>query len=142
MRRGIVVASTGAVLGGALGSVAGFVAHQRLLPVLGAQGSALAEVPGTLTSLMLVGAGVGLALGCSLALRVRHHHAALVTTVVLLAVLPFAAPLVALGARLHWMAGPGVGVAIVVGVIAVIRLVVTRIDTAEVRDPLPRPGAR
>lgn len=125
-RRGIVAGSLGAVLGGAFGGGAAYALHLWLDPVLEAAGSPLEELQGFVASLVLVGLGAGLALGCALGLRLRHHAAVLVTTLVLLAALPFAAPLVALASRLHWSAAPVAGVVIVTVVVAGTRLVVTR----------------
>ncbi|MFP4311740.1 MAG: hypothetical protein ACLFS9_07140 [Nitriliruptoraceae bacterium] len=125
-RRGIVAGSLGAVVGGALGGAAGIVAYRVLDPRLEAAGSPLEELQGLVASLVLVGAGGGLALGCGLALRLRHHDDALLTTVALLAALPFAAPLVALAGRLHGLAALLAGVAIVIAVVAAARLVLER----------------
>jgi len=125
-RRGIVAGSLSAVLGGAVGGGAGFAIYSVVDPLLEAAGSPLEELQGIVASLVLVGAGAGLALGCSLGLRLRHHEAILPTTLVLLAALPFAAPLVALASRLHWVAALVAGVAIVFAVVAVTRLVLTR----------------
>jgi hypothetical protein len=138
MRRGIVAGSLGAVLGGALGGGVAYAVHLWLDPVLEAAGSPLEELQGIVASLVLVGLGAGLALGCALGLRLRHHEAALVTTLVLLAALPFAAPLVALASRVHWSATLAAGVVIVTGVVAVTRLVVTR---RAPRDDSPRDDA-
>lgn len=145
-RRGIVAGSLGAVLGGALGGGAGYAAHWVLDPVLEAAGSPLEELQGIVASLVLVGTGAGLALGCALGLRFRHHEAALPTTLVLLATLPFAAPLVALASVLHWAAALAAGVAIVTAVVAVTRLVLTRAGAPARRSdhlastPGPPPG--
>jgi hypothetical protein len=125
-RRGIMAGSLGAVLGGALGGVAGFGVYAWLDPVLAAAGTPWEELQGIVASLVLIGTGAGLAVGCAVALRLRHHVAALVTSVVLLAALPFAAPLVALASRLHWTAALLAGVLLVVAVVAGTRLVVTR----------------
>lgn len=125
-RRGIVAGSLGAVLGGALGGGAGYAVHAVLDPLLESAGSPLEELQGIVASLVLVGTGVGVALGCALGLKLRHHEDALLTTVVLLAALPFGAPLVALASRLHWTAAIAAGVLIVTAVVAVTRLVVAR----------------
>jgi hypothetical protein len=138
-RRGIVAGSLGAVLGGALGGGVGYALYWWLDPVLEAAGSPLEELQGIVASLVLVGLGAGLALGCALGLRLRHHESVLVTTLVLLAALPFAAPLVALASLVHWSAAPAAGVVIVTGVVAVIRLVVTR-DAAPAASPASPSG--
>lgn len=124
--RGIVAGSLGAVLGGALGGAAGYLVYAWLDPVLAAAGSPWEELQGIVASLVLIGTGAGLAVGCALALRLRDHGAALVTSVVLLAALPFAAPLVALASRLHWTAALLTGVVIVTAVVSVTRVVLTR----------------
>jgi hypothetical protein len=125
-RRGIVAGSVGAVLGGALGGAAGYAVYAWLDPVLAAAGTPWEELQGIVASLVLIGTGAGLAVGCASALRLRHHGAALVTSVALLAALPFAAPLVALASRLHWTAALLAGVVIVTTVVSVTRLLVTR----------------
>jgi hypothetical protein len=134
------------VLGGALGGAAGFAIHTVLDPVLASAGSPLEELQGIVASLVLVGAGAGLALGCAVGLTLRHHDGALVTTVVLLAALPFAAPLVALASRVHWTAALAAGVVIVTAVVAATRLVLTRSGAPSQRSvhlarvPGPPPG--
>lgn len=138
-RRGIVAGSLGAVLGGALGGGTAYALYVWLDPVLEAAGSPLEELQGVVSSLVLLGLGAGLALGCALGLRSRAHGSVLVTTLVLLAALPFAAPLVALASRVHWSAAPAAGVVIVTGVVAVTRAVVTR-DGAPDASPGPPPG--
>lgn len=125
-RRGIVAGSVGAVLGGALGGAAGFALHVVIDPLLETAGSPLEELQGIVASLVLVGMGAGIAVGCWLALRLRNHDAGLVTSLVLLAVLPFLAPLVALASLLHWSAAPAAGVLLVVATVAVTRGVLTR----------------
>ncbi|MFP4150251.1 MAG: hypothetical protein ACLFV0_12275 [Nitriliruptoraceae bacterium] len=140
VRRGIVAGSLGAVVGGALGGAVGSVAYRVLDPLLEAAGSPLEELQGIVASLVLVGTGGGLALGCGLALRLRHHDGALLTTVVLLAALPFAAPLVALAGRLHAVAALLAGVAIVVAVVAAARFAL--VPRGRVAGEGPEPSGR
>lgn len=124
--RGIVAGSVGAVVGCALGGGVGWIVYRWLDPFLEARGGTLEQFQGFASSIVLVGAGAGLLVGCLLALRLRGHRAATVTALLVLAVLPFAAPLVALAGRLGWVAALAAGIAVVTGAVAGARLLLTR----------------
>ncbi len=103
-----------------------WLVHRWLDPVLEGRGGPLEEFQGIVTSLVLVGAGVGLALGCIIALKVAGHGTAGLTALLVLAVVPFLTPLVALAGRLGWQAALATGILSVVAVVAVVRLLLTR----------------
>lgn len=133
--RGIVAGSAGAITGCALGGGLGWALYRWLDPLLEGRGSPLEELQGVVTSVVLVGGGVGLAVGCLLALRLRGHGSAALTAVLVLGVVPFATPLVALAGRLGWAAALAAGMLLVSGAVAGVRLLLTR--TVEVPDPAP-----
>ena len=131
--RGIVAGSIGAVAGCAVGGGLGWAVYRWLDPLLEGRGGPLEQLQGFVTSVVLVGGGVGLAVGCVLALRLRGYGSAALTAVLVLGVVPFATPLVALAGRLGWPAALVAGVLLVSGAVAAVRLVLTR--TVEVAAP-------
>lgn len=124
--RGIVAGSVGAVTGCALGGGLGWAVYSWLNPLLEGRGGPLEQLQGFVTSVVLVGGGVGLAVGCFLALHLRGYGSALLTTILVLGVVPFATPLVGLAGRLGWQAALLAGVLLVSGAVAGVRLLVTR----------------
>jgi len=136
-RRGILVGSVGAVGGCALGGGLMWLGHRWLDPVLEGRGGPLEQLQGVVTSFVLVGAGVGLAVGCIVALRLAGHGMAGLTALLVLAVVPFLTPLVALAGRLGWQAALGTGILSIVAVVTAVRLLLTR----EADDHLAVPPA-
>ncbi|MGM0618039.1 MAG: hypothetical protein ACQEUI_07840 [Actinomycetota bacterium] len=130
--RGIVAGSVGAVTGCALGGGLGWLVYRWLDPFLEGRGGPLEELQGLVSTVVLVGGGVGLAAGCILALRLRGHGSAALTAILVLAVVPFATPLVALAGALGWPAALVAGALLVSGAVAGVRLLVTR--TVEVGE--------
>lgn len=138
--RGIMAGSVGAVSGCALGGGFGWLVHRWLDPVLEGRGGSLEELQGLVASIVLVGAGVGLAAGCILALRLRGHGAAGLTALLVLAAVPFATPLVALAGRLGRPVALAAGALLVSGAVAGARLLVTgSVGQVARRSPPPRP---
>jgi len=137
-RRGILAGSIGAVGGCALGGGLMWLVHRWLDPVLEGRGGPLEDFSGVVGSLVLLGAGVGLALGCVVALKLAGHGIAGLTALLVLAVVPFLTPLVALAGRLGWQAALGTGILSVVAVVAAVRLLLTRTGDDHLAVP---PGA-
>lgn len=125
-RRGILAGSVGAVGGCAIGGGLGWSVYAWLDPILEGRGDWLEEVQGLVTSVVLVGAGAGLAIGCLVALRLRRHDAAGLSAVLVLGIVPFLTPLVALAGRLGWQAALVAGIVLVAAVVAGVRLLLTR----------------
>ena len=140
-RRGILAGSVGAVGGCALGGGLMWLAYRWLDPVLEGRGGPLEHLQGVVTSLVLVGAGVGMALGCVVALRLTGYGSAGLTALLVLAVVPFLTPLVALAGRLGWQAALGTGILSVIAVVAGVRLLLTRTVDDDLTVP-PAAGSR
>ena len=134
-RRGILAGSVGAVVGCALGGGLLWLGHGRLDAILEGRGGPLEQLQGAVTSLVLLGAGVGLAVGCIVALKLTGHGAAGLTALLVLAVVPFLTPLVALAGRLGWQAALATGILAVVVVVAGVRLLLTRVDDDHLAVP-------
>lgn len=122
--RGILAGSVGAVAGCAVGGGLGWAVYAGIDPILGGRGDWLEELQGLVTSVVLLGAGAGLAIGCLVALRCRGHAAAGLTALLVLGIVPFLTPLVALAGRLGWQTALAVGIVLVTSAVAVVRLLV------------------
>jgi hypothetical protein len=133
--RGILAGSVGAVGGCAVGGGLMWLVHGWLDPVLEGRGSPLEELQGVVSSLVLLGAGVGLAVGCVVALKLAGQGTAWLTALLVLAVVPFLTPLVALAGRIAWQAALATGIVAVIAVVAAVRLLLTRAAD----DPLAVP---
>ena len=125
-RRGILAGSVGAVGGCAVGGGLSWAVYGWVDPILQGGAGWLEGFPSLRASVVLVGAGAGLAIGCLGALRLRGHEVAGVTTVLVLSIVPFLTPLVVLAGRLGWKAALVAGIVLVAAVVTGVRLLLTR----------------
>lgn len=137
-RRGILAGGFGAVGGCALGGgLMMWLVHGRLEPILEGRSGPFEQLQGAATGLLLLGAGVGLAVGCIIALKLAGHGTAVLTAMLVLAVVPFLTPLVALAGRLGWQAALATGILAVLAVVAGARLLLTRVEDDHLAVPPP-----
>lgn len=133
--RGVLSGSVGAATGAVMGGLIALLVHRRLDPQVEVTATWLLAPEGVPGSVLLLGAGVGLLLGCGGALWARRHNHAWLTPALVLAVLPFATPLVRLVGTLGWWAAALAGGLVVTGAVAGVRWLLLRCDTTSPDGP-------
>lgn len=129
------LATGGAVIGAAVGGLLAIVVAGWLTPQPEVTSAWVVAPEGVAGSVLLVGAGVGLFLGCGLALRLGGAPYPWLTAVLVLAVLPFAAPLVQLAGRLGALVAALAGLVLAGGAITGVRWFLVRDVGSTPPDP-------
>ncbi len=115
--RGGCIATLAAVGGALAGGLSTIILAGLLGPEVEVTPGWLLAPAGTEGSLLLVGAGLGLFVGCAVGLRIADHPSPWVTAALVLAVLPFAMPLVRLAGQVGAWAAAVVGLLVVGGAV-------------------------
>ena len=136
--RRILLGTGGAVLGAGLGGLLAIVLVGWLTPRTELTTAWVLAPEGVAGSVLLLGAGAGLFLGCGLAVRLGGAPYPWLTAALLLAVLPFAAPAVQFAGRFGTAVAAVVGVVLAAGAVAGVRWLLLRDEVGTTTRPSVR----